>query len=307
MEFVGIDFSATAIGKGAADVAALQLTNIYAMLPMDVRNFGTERFAGTFDYIIAHGGGVYSAKAPKGRCRKACWRSARVSLLRDRNRLRQLQHAAWMACARRGFATRSLLCVQFSDARLQGCYGRARCWISSPKSHLQATKSPWGAMPLLEEAQRVRQQPDGYIFHFRDISEAVNANRSIFTGSSSERAARRHGLLPGRGRLLEHACARSVAGRRADARGGSHLELLRRRTDLPPDSTAQPDVSPDRCSRMQERNVDAQKFLRNVFANCTSPRGHDGRAPLRTSKRILGGTGGVPRLSGDRLATGQSH
>src|SRR6266581_539473 len=33
-EFIGIDFSATTIGKGAADIAALQLTNI-RLLPMD--------------------------------------------------------------------------------------------------------------------------------------------------------------------------------------------------------------------------------------------------------------------------------
>ena len=58
-EFVGIDFSATAIGKGAADVAALQLTNI-RLLPMDIRDFDTA--FGTFDYVIAHG--VYSW-APK--------------------------------------------------------------------------------------------------------------------------------------------------------------------------------------------------------------------------------------------------
>src|SRR5258705_2791900 len=54
-EFVGIDFSATAIGNGVADIAALALTNI-RLLPMDIRDFG-DAF-GSFNYIIAHG--VYS-------------------------------------------------------------------------------------------------------------------------------------------------------------------------------------------------------------------------------------------------------
>jgi len=51
-EFVGIDFSATAIGRGVADIAALQLTNI-RLVQMDIRDF--EPAFGTFDYIIAHG------------------------------------------------------------------------------------------------------------------------------------------------------------------------------------------------------------------------------------------------------------
>src|SRR5216684_3648438 len=54
-EFVGIDFSATTISRGVADIAALQLTNI-RLLQMDIRDL--EPTFGTFDYIIAHG--VYS-------------------------------------------------------------------------------------------------------------------------------------------------------------------------------------------------------------------------------------------------------
>ena len=66
---------------------------------------------------------------------------------------------------------------------------------------LHATASTWGAM-LLEEAQRVRQMPDGYIYH--EHLEAVND--PVYFHEFIEHAAK-HGL-----RYLAEADFRSMLG-----------------------------------------------------------------------------------------------
>jgi hypothetical protein len=75
---------------------------------------------------------------------------------------------------------------QFSDAKTR--VQQARAMLGFLAESLQATKSPWGAM-LLEEAQWLRQQPDGYIYH--DHLEAVN--EPVYFHDFIERAAK-HGL-----------------------------------------------------------------------------------------------------------------
>jgi len=178
-EFVGIDFSATAVGKGAADVAALQLTNI-RLLPMDIRDFDTT--FGTFDYIIAHG--VYSW-APKDVQESVLAICARQLAPNGIAYVCYNTLPGWHA---RGAVRDAMLyhTRQFSDAKTKVL--QARAMLDFLAQSLQATKSPWGAM-LLEEAQRVRQQSDGYIFH--DHLEAVN--EPLYFHEFIERAAR-HGL-----------------------------------------------------------------------------------------------------------------
>ena len=82
-EFVGIDFSATAVSNGLADIAALRLTNI-RLMPMDIRDFG-EAF-GAFDYIIAHGVYSWVPADVQERVLAICATPARP----ERHRLRQL-------------------------------------------------------------------------------------------------------------------------------------------------------------------------------------------------------------------------
>jgi cyclopropane fatty-acyl-phospholipid synthase-like methyltransferase len=57
--FIGIDFSATQVRQGVANIEALGLTNV-RLLNMNLLDFGDE--FGEFDYIIAHG--VYSWVPP---------------------------------------------------------------------------------------------------------------------------------------------------------------------------------------------------------------------------------------------------
>jgi SAM-dependent methyltransferase len=191
-EFVGIDFSATTISTGAADVAALHLSNI-RLLQTDIRDVGDS--LGTFDYIIAHG--VYSwVPADVQQCVLAiCARQlgpngiAYVSY----NTLPGW-HARGAVRAAMRYHTR-----QFADAKSR--VAQARAMLDFLAESLHGTSSTYAAM-LLEEAQRVRQQADAYIYH--DHLEEVN--EPVYFHEFIARAAG-HGL-----RYLGEADFRSMLG-----------------------------------------------------------------------------------------------
>ncbi len=161
-QFVGIDFSATAIARGAADIAALQLTNIQ-LQQRDIRSLDDS--IGTFDYIIAHG--VYS------------WvptdvRDAVLDICARRlapNGIAYVSYNTLPGWHARG-AVRDAMryhAQRFVDPLIK--VQQARALLDFLAESLQASPSAYGAM-LLDEAQRVRQQPDAYIFH--DHLEVVN-------------------------------------------------------------------------------------------------------------------------------------
>ena len=178
-EFVGIDFSATAIARGVADIAALQLTNV-RLLQMDIRDFG-EAF-GVFDYIIAHG--VYS------------WVPADVQervLAICAQQLAQGGIAYVSYNTLPGWHTRGAVrdamryhAGQFIDAKTR--VQQARAMLDFLAESLNGTASVYGAM-LLQEAQRIRREPDAYIFHehLEEVNEPVYFHEFIAH-------AARHGL-----------------------------------------------------------------------------------------------------------------
>ncbi len=175
-EFVGIDFSATTVGKGVADIAALRLTNI-RLLPMDIRAFDSA--FGTFDYIIAHGVYSWVPKDVQESVLAICARQLTP------NGIAYVSYNTLPGWHARG-AVRDAMRYhtrQFTDAKTKVL--QARAVLDFLAVSLQATGSTWGAM-LLEEAQRVRQQPDGYIYH--DHLEAVN--EPLYFHEFIERAAR---------------------------------------------------------------------------------------------------------------------
>lgn len=178
-EFVGIDFSATTIGNGVADIAALQLTNI-RLLQMDIRDFGSA--FGTFDYIIAHGVYSWVPKDVQESVLAICARQL------ARNGIAYVSYNTLPGWHARG-AVRDAMRYhtrQFTDARTRVL--QARAMLDFLAESLQATASTWSAM-LLEEAQRVRQQADAYIYH--EHLEAVN--EPVYFHEFIARAAR-HGL-----------------------------------------------------------------------------------------------------------------
>src|SRR5450755_1999859 len=161
-EFVGIDFSATTVGKGVADIAALRLTNI-RLLPMDIRAFDSA--FGTFDYIIAHGVYSWVPKDVQESVLAICARQLAP------NGIAYVSYNTLPGWHARGAVRDAMLyhTRQFSDAKTRVL--QARAMLDFLAESLKATASTWGAM-LLEEAQRVRQMPDGYIYH--EHLETVN-------------------------------------------------------------------------------------------------------------------------------------
>ena len=178
-EFVGIDFSATAINRGVADIAALALTNV-RLFPMDIREFG-DAF-GTFDYIIAHG--VYSWVP-------ADVRESMLAICAQRlapNGIAYVSYNTFPGWHARG-AVRDAMRYhtrQFTDARTK--VQQARAMLDFLAQSLDGTSSPYSGM-LLAEAQGIRQQPDAYIYH--DHLEQVN--EPVYFHEFVAHAAR-HGL-----------------------------------------------------------------------------------------------------------------
>ncbi len=161
-EFVGIDFSATAIASGTADIATLQLTNI-RLQQQDIRN--VDESFGTFDYIIAHGVYSWVPKDVQDRVLEIC--AQRLAP----NGIAYVSYNTLPGWHARG-AVRDAMRYQaqrFADPLIK--VQQARALLDFLAESLQASPSTYGAM-LLDEALRVRQQPDGYIYH--EHLEAVN-------------------------------------------------------------------------------------------------------------------------------------
>jgi SAM-dependent methyltransferase len=161
-QFVGIDFSATAIANGTADIEALQLTNIQ-LRQQDIR--GVDESFGTFDYIIAHGVYSWVPKDVQDRVLEICAKSLAP------NGIAYVSYNTLPGWHARG-AVRDAMryhAQRFADPRIK--VQQARALLDFLAESLQASSSTYGAM-LLDEALRVRQQPDAYIFH--DHLEVVN-------------------------------------------------------------------------------------------------------------------------------------
>jgi methyltransferase-like protein/SAM-dependent methyltransferase len=174
-EFVGIDFSAGEIDDGKADVAALSLGNV-RLMQMDIKDFGDE--FGTFDYVVAHGVYSWVSNDVQDKLLAICARQlspvgiAYVSY----NTLPGWRMRGAVREAMR-YHTR-----QFSDAKTR--VAQARAMLDFLAESLHDDTSAYGVM-LREEAERVRQQADFYIFH--DYLEEVN--EPLYFHQFVERAA----------------------------------------------------------------------------------------------------------------------
>jgi len=178
-EFVGIDFSNKAVSNGLADIAALRLTNI-RLLPMDIRDF--DAAFGTFDYIIAHG--VYSWVPADVQEHVLTICATRLAP----NGIAYISYNTLPGWHSRG-AVRDAMRYhtrQFDDAKMK--VAQARAMLDFLAESLNGTSSVYGAM-LLEEAQRIRREPDGYIFH----EHLEHVNEPFYFHEFIARATR-HGL-----------------------------------------------------------------------------------------------------------------
>jgi len=178
-EFTGIDFSRVQIGDGAAQVAALGLTNI-RLIEMDLRAVG-ETF-GQFDYIIAHGVLSWVPEDVQEKLFAVC-----------KAHLAPTGIAYISYNTLPGWSTRSAIrdAMRYHTARFTDPKTRvlqARALLDFFADSLQNDASAYGAT-LRDEALRLRQQPDFYIFH--DHLEEVN--QPMYFHEFMARATR-HGL-----------------------------------------------------------------------------------------------------------------
>lgn len=160
--FVGIDYSPRQIAEGQATIDALGLTNIElrAMSLLDV-----DEGLRTFDYIIAHG--LYSWVAPELRQKLLALCGARL----DPQGLAYVSFNTYP-----GWHLRSLIRDLFlyrvrevEDPRERVAGARAILDLVAQK-----TWDPSGHVSrfLIQEAARLRSQPDSHVFH--DYLEEVN-------------------------------------------------------------------------------------------------------------------------------------
>jgi cyclopropane fatty-acyl-phospholipid synthase-like methyltransferase/methyltransferase-like protein len=177
--FLGIDFSAVQVREGAADIAALGLTNI-EIKQADLRDFGRE--SGVFDYIIAHG--VYS------------WVPADVQekLLEVCSRQLAPRGVAYISYnVLPGWNMRGIVrdamryhTRQFPDARTR--VRQARATLDFLAQATEGAQSPYALM-LRSEAEQLRRKQDYYVLH----DHLEEFNEALFFHQFAARAAR-HGL-----------------------------------------------------------------------------------------------------------------
>jgi len=177
--FVGVDLSPVQVAQGISDIAALRLPNI-ELVQADLRTFeGDDEH---FDYIIAHGVLSWVPPEVQERVFEVCTRMlapqgvAYISY----NTLPGWQTRGAVRDAMRYHVRR------FRDPATQVL--QARALLDFLAESLQADQSAY-ATALRDEAARLRQQPDFYIFH--DHLEAVN--QPFYFHEFMERATR-HGL-----------------------------------------------------------------------------------------------------------------
>jgi cyclopropane fatty-acyl-phospholipid synthase-like methyltransferase len=178
-EFVGIDFAHAEIRAGAADVAALALANIH-LREMDIRAFDDS--FGQFDYIIAHGVLSWVTDDVQEKLFAICARHLAPS---------GIAYISYNTLP--GWRTRGAIrdAMQYHTRRFPDARTRvlqARALLEFFAEALQNDASAYGAA-LRDEAQRLRQQPDFYIFH--DHLEEVN--QPMYFHEFMARATR-HGL-----------------------------------------------------------------------------------------------------------------
>ncbi|MEP6997896.1 MAG: class I SAM-dependent methyltransferase [Betaproteobacteria bacterium] len=174
--FVGIDFSAVQIRRGATDVAALGLSNI-ELAQADLRDFGAQW--GVFDYIIAHG--VYSWVSPdvQEKLLDVCSRQlapggiAYVSY----NTLPGWNMRGIVRDAMR-YHTR-----QFPDAKAR--VQQARATLDFMAQAMEGAQSPYALM-LRSEAEQLRSEGDYYVLH----DHLEEFNEALFFHQFAARAAR---------------------------------------------------------------------------------------------------------------------
>ena len=177
-EFVGVDFSEVEIHHGKADVATLSLANV-RLLQMDMKDFGDD--FGTFDYIVAHGVYSWVSNEVQDKLLRICARQLSPSGIAyvSYNTLPGWRMRGAVREAMR-YHTR-----QFSDAKTR--VPQARAMLDFLAESLQGNTSAYGVM-LREEAQRVRQQPDFYIFHeyLEEVNEPLYFHEFIERAASHE-------------------------------------------------------------------------------------------------------------------------
>jgi SAM-dependent methyltransferase len=178
-QFTGIDISPVQIDAGRADIAALGLTNVN-LQQVDLVAFdpGEARY----DYIIAHGVLSWIPEPARQRLFALCG---------ERLAPGGVAYISYNTLP--GWHTRGAIrdamryhVRRFSDPRLQ--VQQARAVIEFMAEALAGDSSGYGAL-VREEAARLRQQPDFYLFH--DHLEVVNV---AFHFDEFMEHATRHGL-----------------------------------------------------------------------------------------------------------------
>jgi SAM-dependent methyltransferase len=153
--FVGIDFSAVQVRQGAADIAALGLSNI-ELSQLDLRNFGEE--SGVFDYIIAHG--VYSWVPPdvQEKLLEVCARQLAPA------GIAYVSYNTLPGWTMRGIVRDAMRyhTRQFPDARDR--VQQARATLDFMAQAMEGAQSPYAVM-LRSEAERLRRKDDYYVLH----------------------------------------------------------------------------------------------------------------------------------------------
>ena len=194
---VGVDFSEGQIAEGRADIAALGLKNI-DLVHADLRSFdgGGEQF----DYIVAHGVLSWVPRDVQERVFEVC------------ARMLAPQGVAYISYnALPGWQTRGAIrdAMRYHANRFAEPATRvlqARAVLDFLAESMQSDKSGYGS-GLRDEAARLRQQPDFYIFHehleevnqafyFHEFMERATAHGLRYLGESEIKLMLTHDLAP---------------------------------------------------------------------------------------------------------------
>src|SRR6476469_8149019 len=153
--FLGIDFSAVPVREGAADIAALGLTNL-ELEQADLRDFGEA--SGTFDYIIAHGVYSWIPADVQEKLLEIC--GTRLSP----NGVAYVSYNTYPGWHMRGMIRDMMLyhSSRFNTPQLRVQQARALLDFLA-----QSVKQDGGAYPQLlkAELETLRQQADYYLYH----------------------------------------------------------------------------------------------------------------------------------------------
>ncbi|MEP6943753.1 MAG: class I SAM-dependent methyltransferase [Betaproteobacteria bacterium] len=194
---VGVDFSSVQIAQGRADISALGLDNV-ELVHADLRNF--DGAGEQFDYIIAHGVLSWVPREVQDRVFAVC-----AEMLAP-------QGVAYISYnALPGWQTRGAIrdAMRYHANRFADPVTRvlqARAVLDFLAESMQSDKSAYGSS-LRDEATRLRQQPDFYIFHdhleevneafyFHKFMERATAHGLRYLGESEIKLMLTHDLAP---------------------------------------------------------------------------------------------------------------